>query len=57
MTHPQMDFTPTELSHVLGGKSSGAIYNVLVKMKVAGTAIQTCESPRRFRQASYAGAA
>lgn len=57
MAHPEMDFTPTELSHVLGGRSSGAIYNALVKMKNAATVIQTCESPRRFRHAPSAEAA
>jgi len=54
MAHPEKDFTPTELSHVLGGKSSGAIYNSLVKMKEAATVIQTCESPRRFRHCAEA---
>ena len=57
MAHPEMDFTPTELSHALGGKSSGAIYNSLVKMVNAATAIQTCERPRRFRHAPCADGA
>lgn len=49
--HPEVEFTPTELSRLLGGRSSGAIYNALAKMTVGGTALQTCQSPRRFRHA------
>ena len=41
----------------MGDKSSGAIYNALVKMVKAATVIQTCERPRRFRHAPCADAA
>ena len=47
--HPEMDFTPTELSRVLGGKSSGAIYNALEKMVGSGAVARTCDKPKRYR--------
>jgi DNA-binding MarR family transcriptional regulator len=50
--HPQIEYTPTMLSHLLGGRSSGAIHNVLVKMVQAGAAVRTCDKPKRFRHAA-----
>lgn len=47
--HPHVEYTPTMLSHLLNGRSSGAIANVLAKMHSAGTAVRTCDKPRRYR--------
>jgi DNA-binding MarR family transcriptional regulator len=46
---PHIEYTPTMLSHLLNGRSSGAIANVLAKMHTAGTAVRTCEKPKRYR--------
>lgn len=50
--HPDIEYTPTMLSHLLGGRSSGAIHNVLVRMVQVGAAVRTCDKPKRFRHAS-----
>ena len=50
--HPDIEYTPAMLSHMLGGRSSGAIHNVLVKMVQAGAAVLTCDKPRRYRHAT-----
>lgn len=47
--HPHIEYTPTMLSHLLNGRSSGAIANVLAKMHAAGTAARTCDKPKRYR--------
>lgn len=51
--HPDIAYTPTMLSHLLGGRSAGAIQNVLEKMRAAGTAVRVCDKPKRYR---YVGA-
>lgn len=50
--HPEIEYTPSMLSHLLGGRSAGAIHNVLEKMVVAGTALRTCDKPKRYRHAA-----
>ena len=47
--HPDIEYTPAMLSHMLGGRSSGAIHNVLVKMVQAGAAVRVCDRPKRYR--------
>lgn len=47
--HPDIDYSPTMLSHLLNGRSSGAIANALERMVVKGTAVRTCEAPKRYR--------
>jgi hypothetical protein len=49
--HPDIEYTPTQLSHLLGGRSAGAIHNVLEKMIKTGSAIRTCDKPKRYRHA------
>ena len=49
--HPHIDYSPMMLSHLLGGRSSGAISNVLEKMRATGAAIRTCDKPKRYRHA------
>lgn len=51
-SHPDIEYTPTMLSHLLGGRSSGAVHNVLEKMIKAGAAVRTCEKPKRYRHAA-----
>jgi hypothetical protein len=46
---PDIDFTPTMLSNLLGGRSAGAIANVLEKMRDSGTATRTCDKPKRYK--------
>ena len=53
--HPDIEYTPTMLSHLLGGRSSGAIHNVLEKMTKVGAAVRTCDKPKRYRHASKPG--
>lgn len=48
-THPDVEYTPTMLSHMLEGRSSGAIHNVLEKMVDSGAAVRTCDKPKRYR--------
>ena len=52
--HPDLDFTPTELSHKLGDRSSGAISNALDKLTASGQAMQVRDRPRRFQATSGA---
>ena len=40
------------LSHMLGGRSSGAIHNVLEKMIKVGAAVRICDKPKRYRHAT-----
>ena len=49
--HPDIDYTPTMLSNLLGGRSAGAVHNVLEKMHAAGTAVRVCDKPKRYRHA------
>ena len=50
--HPDIEYTPTMLSHMLGGRSSGAVHNVLEKMIKVGAAVRTCDKPKRYRHAA-----
>ncbi|MBS2545494.1 MarR family transcriptional regulator [Catenulispora sp. NL8] len=49
--HPELDYTPVMVSHLLSGRSSGAIANALERQVAAGTAVRTCEAPKRYRHA------
>ena len=40
------------LSHMLGGRSSGAIHNVLEKMIKTGVAVRTSDKPKRYRHSA-----
>ncbi|RMI33173.1 MarR family transcriptional regulator [Actinomadura harenae] len=46
-THPGSQFTPHEISKVLG-HSAGAVSNALDRLVEAGEAELVCERPRRF---------
>ncbi|GAA1115401.1 helix-turn-helix domain-containing protein [Nocardiopsis exhalans] len=46
---PEEEFTATELSHLLQGRSIGAIQNNLAKLAKEGKAELACEKPRRYR--------
>jgi hypothetical protein len=46
---------PTGLSHLLGGYSSGAITNCLVRLVVKAQVECTCEAPKRYRAVPDAG--
>jgi len=50
--HPDIEYTPTQLSHLLDGRSAGAIHNVLEKMIKAGSVMRTCDRPKRYRYAA-----
>lgn len=50
--HPDIEYTPTQLSHLLDGRSAGAIHNVLEKMIKDGSVIRTCDKPKRYRYAA-----
>jgi DNA-binding MarR family transcriptional regulator len=49
--HPDIEYTPTQLSHKLG-RSAGAIHNVLEKMIASGRAVRTRDKPKSYRQAA-----
>ena len=49
--HPEVDYTPTMISHMLSGRSAGAIANALERQVKAGTAVRACEAPKRYRHA------
>ena len=48
-SRPDVEFTPTSLSHLLGGRSSGAIANCLSILTEQGMAERTSDKPRRYR--------
>lgn len=50
---PDQEFTATSLSHLLAGRSIGAIQNNLARLAKEGRAVQTCDRPRRYRSAKY----
>jgi hypothetical protein len=50
-THPFTEYTPTMLSHLLGGRSSGAISNALERQVKTGSAHRVSDKPRRYRHA------
>ncbi|GAA4943175.1 hypothetical protein GCM10023224_27300 [Streptomonospora halophila] len=48
---PEDEFSPTEISHLLRGRSVGAIQNAMARLANDGEAELTCEAPRRYRAA------
>jgi hypothetical protein len=49
-THPQQDFSPTELASVLGRPTSrGAIINACQHLAKHGLATRTQDRPQRYR--------
>jgi len=52
--HPDIEYTPAMLSHMLGGRSSGAIHNALERQVKIGTAVRVCDRPRRYQHANTA---
>lgn len=48
-THPEIEYTPTMISHMLEGRSAGAIHNVMEKLVASGTARRTCDKPKRYQ--------
>ena len=50
--HPFTEYTPTMLSHLLGGRSAGAISNALERQVKIGSAIRVSDKPRRYRHAT-----
>lgn len=51
---PGAEFTATEISHLLAGRSIGAIQNNLARLAKEGRAVQTGDKPRRYRSAKTA---
>ncbi|OLT24918.1 hypothetical protein BJF83_23580 [Nocardiopsis sp. CNR-923] len=51
---PGEEFTATEISHLLQGRSIGAIQNNLARLAEDGYAVRTCDKPRRYRSAKAA---
>ncbi|MEJ3741756.1 hypothetical protein WEI85_00440 [Actinomycetes bacterium KLBMP 9797] len=50
--HPDLDFSPAELSNALGRpKSRGAIIRACHQFTAAGLAIRTQQKPQRYRAA------
>ncbi|MDE3721457.1 MarR family transcriptional regulator [Nocardiopsis sp. N85] len=49
---PEQEYTATELSHLLQGRSIGAIQNNLAKLTKEGKTELTCDKPRRYRFAA-----
>ncbi|MFF0148001.1 hypothetical protein [Amycolatopsis sulphurea] len=45
--HPGEDFGPAKIGKVLG-RSGGAVNNALEKLVTDGSAVKTCEAPKRF---------
>ncbi|WDZ90560.1 winged helix-turn-helix domain-containing protein [Nocardiopsis sp. HUAS JQ3] len=50
---PGEEFTATEISHLLQGRSIGAIQNNLARLATEKRAVQTCDRPRRYRSAKH----
>ncbi|QBI55487.1 helix-turn-helix domain-containing protein [Streptomonospora litoralis] len=50
-SEPEEEFSPTEISHLLRGRSVGAIQNALARLVKDGEAELTCEAPRRYSAA------
>ncbi|MDA0564851.1 transcriptional regulator [Streptomonospora sp. S1-112] len=48
---PGKEFSPIEISHLLRGRSVGAIQNALARLVRDGQAVLTCEAPRRYSAA------
>ncbi|MFL1375753.1 winged helix-turn-helix domain-containing protein [Nocardiopsis protaetiae] len=51
---PKEEFTATEISHLLCGRSIGAIQNNLARLAKEGRAVQTGDKPRRYRSTKTA---
>lgn len=50
---PEEEFTATAISHLLQGRSIGAIQNNLARLAKEGKAVQTCDRPRRYRSPQH----
>ncbi|WP_179808754.1 hypothetical protein [Nocardiopsis sinuspersici] len=50
---PGEEFTATAISHLLQGRSIGAIQNNLARLAKEERAVQTCDRPRRYRSAKH----
>ncbi|WP_028648754.1 winged helix-turn-helix domain-containing protein [Nocardiopsis sp. CNT312] len=48
-SEPAEEFTATAISHLLQGRSIGAIQNNLARLAKEGYAVLACERPRRYR--------
>ncbi|MFE3317532.1 hypothetical protein [Nocardia sp. NPDC059195] len=46
--HPSEEFSPHQIGKALGGRSSGAVHNALVKLVDAGVAKITSDRPKKF---------
>lgn len=51
VARPDIEYTPTMISHLLAGRSAGAIHNALEKMIKSGAAVRTSDKPKRYRHA------
>lgn len=49
VAHPDIEYTPTMLSHMLEDRSPGAIHNVLEKLVASGAVERTREKPKSYR--------
>lgn len=50
---PGEEFSATAISHLLQGRSIGAIQNNLARLAKEGKAVQTSDKPRRYRSATH----
>ncbi|NYH51317.1 hypothetical protein HNR06_000906 [Nocardiopsis arvandica] len=50
---PGEEFTATAISHLLRGRSIGAIQNNLARLAKEERAVQTCNRPRRYRSTKH----
>lgn len=50
---PGEEFTATAISHLLQGRSIGAIQNNLARLAKEGKVAQTCDRPRRYRSVKH----
>ncbi|MBF6215767.1 hypothetical protein IU487_32740 [Nocardia puris] len=46
--HPGQEFTPHQIGKALGGRSSGAVHNALVRLTDTGVAEMTTARPKKF---------
>ncbi|WP_280274053.1 MULTISPECIES: hypothetical protein [Nocardia] len=46
--HPGQEFTPHQIGKALGGRSSGAVHNALVRLTDSGVAEMTTTRPKKF---------
>ncbi|MBF6456054.1 MULTISPECIES: hypothetical protein [Nocardia] len=52
--HPGQEFSPHQIGKALGGRSSGAVYNALLRLVGTGVAQMTTERPKKFMLAQPA---